>query len=112
MATATKTTRKGNYKALLLKKRDELLASVKREPDALATSIRTPDADEFAVKSAIQDVTVELSSNPTALVPPSVSITTGSSSTTITVNVPTGITYLTITGTIGGIPVSGSVSVQ
>ena len=63
-------------------------------------------------KAAIQDVTVELSSNPTALVPPSVSITTGSSSTTITVNVPTGITYLTITGTIGGIPVSGSVSVQ
>jgi len=57
MATATKTTRKGNYKALLLKKRDELLASVKREPDALATSIQTPDADEFAVKSAIQDVT-------------------------------------------------------
>jgi phospholipase C len=63
-------------------------------------------------KAAIQDVTIELSSNPTALVPPSASIANGSSSTTITVNVPTGITSLTITGTIGGIPVSGSVSVQ
>jgi phospholipase C len=63
-------------------------------------------------KAAIQDVTVELSSNPAALVPPSVSITNGSSSTAITVNVPTGITSLTIIGTIGGIPVSGSVSVQ
>lgn len=57
MATLTKTTRKGNYKALLLKKRSELIASVRREPDALATSIQTPDADEFAVKSAMQDVT-------------------------------------------------------
>ena len=56
MATATKT-RKGAYRALLVKKRNELLASVRREPDALATSIQTPDADEFAVKSAMQDVT-------------------------------------------------------
>jgi RNA polymerase-binding transcription factor len=56
MATATKT-RKGTYRALLVKKRNELLASVRREPDALATSIQTPDADEFAVKSAMQDVT-------------------------------------------------------
>jgi DnaK suppressor protein len=60
MATITKTiptkTRKGTYKAVLLKKRSELLASVRREPDALVTSIRTPDVDEFAVKSAMQDV--------------------------------------------------------
>lgn len=56
MATATKT-RMGNFKALLLKKRNELLALVQREPDVLATNIRTPDVDEFAVKSAMQDVT-------------------------------------------------------
>lgn len=56
MATATKP-RKGTFKALLLKKRDEILASVRKEPDALATSIQTPDVDEFAVKSAMQDVT-------------------------------------------------------
>ena len=56
MATATKT-RTGNFKAILLKKRNELLALVRREPDVLATNIRTPDVDEFAVKSAMQDVT-------------------------------------------------------
>jgi len=55
MATATKT-RKGTYRAILLKKRHELLASTRNQPDALATSIQTPDADEFAVKSVIQDV--------------------------------------------------------
>jgi len=55
MATATKT-RKGTYRALLLQKRKELLASVTREPDVLATSIQTPDVDEFAAKSAMQDV--------------------------------------------------------
>jgi DnaK suppressor protein len=41
----------------LLKKRDELLAFTKSQPDALATSIQTPDAVEFAVKTAEQDVT-------------------------------------------------------
>ena len=56
MATATKT-RMGNFKVILLKKRNELLALVRREPDVLATNIRTPDVDEFAVKSAMQDVT-------------------------------------------------------
>ncbi len=56
MATATKT-RMGSFKAILLKKRNELLALVQREPDILATNIRTPDVDEFAVKSAMQDVT-------------------------------------------------------
>jgi len=59
MPTATKT-RKGAYRAILLRKRNELLSSVKREPDALATSIQTPDADEFAVKSAMQDVTAAM----------------------------------------------------
>ena len=56
MATATKT-RMGNFKAMLLKKRNELLTLVRREPDVLATNIGTPDVDEFAVKSAMQDVT-------------------------------------------------------
>ena len=55
MATATKT-RKGTYKTLLLKKRNELLASVRREPDALEANVQIPDVDEFAAKSVIQDV--------------------------------------------------------
>ena len=58
MATQIKTRKgNGNYRSLLLKKRNELLVSVKREPRVLATSIRTPDVDEFAVESALQDVT-------------------------------------------------------
>ena len=56
MATLEKT-RKGPYRALLLKKRDELLASARREPEALAVNIQTPDDVEFAVKSAEQDLT-------------------------------------------------------
>lgn len=56
MATAVKT-RKGTYRTLLLKKRDEILASAKSEPEALATSIRTPDVFEFAIKTAEQDLT-------------------------------------------------------
>ena len=56
MPTAVKS-RKNPYRELLLKKRNELVVSVKGEPDALlADSIRTPDADEFAVRAANQDV--------------------------------------------------------
>lgn len=56
MPTAVKS-RKNPYREILLKKRSELVASVKIEPDALqADSIRTPDADEFAVRAANQDV--------------------------------------------------------
>jgi len=55
MSVAVKS-RKNPYRAILLKKRQELLASVKSEPDALSVSIRTPDQDEFAVKAAEQDV--------------------------------------------------------
>jgi DnaK suppressor protein len=66
MPTAVKTVRKNPYREILLKKRSELVASVKGEPDALrADSIQTPDADEFAVKAANQDVaatTLELRS--------------------------------------------------
>ena len=61
MATAVKS-RKGTYRALLLKKREELLASVRNSPEALSTSIQTPDAVEFAVKSAEQDLTAQTAS--------------------------------------------------
>jgi phospholipase C len=63
-------------------------------------------------KNAIQDTTVSLSSNPSGVVPPSAVIANGTSSTTLTITVPTGITSLTITGSIAGIPVSGTVPVQ
>jgi DnaK suppressor protein len=56
MATLEKT-RKRPYRALLLRKRDELLASTRREPEALAINIQTPDNVEFAIKSAEQDLT-------------------------------------------------------
>jgi len=55
MPTAVKT-RKSSYRALLLKKREELLALVKAEPTVLSDSVRTPDEAEFAAKSAEQDV--------------------------------------------------------
>lgn len=58
MPTTTTTMvkpRKVSYKAVLLKKRDELLHSMRSEPDALAIK-QTPDEVEFAVKTAEQDV--------------------------------------------------------
>ncbi len=55
MPVAVKSTRKP-YRALLLKKRDELLASLKSEDEALSVSIQSPDAVEFALKAADQDV--------------------------------------------------------
>ena len=48
---------KNAYRTLLLKKRSELLASTKGAPEALATSVQSPDVVEFAVKTAEQDVT-------------------------------------------------------
>jgi len=56
MATLEKI-RKSPYRALLLKKRDEVLAFARRGPEALAINIQTPDDVEFAIKSAEQDVT-------------------------------------------------------
>jgi RNA polymerase-binding transcription factor len=56
MPTAVKST-KNAFKSLLLKKRNELLSAVRSQPDALATNIQSPDAVEFAVKAAEQDVT-------------------------------------------------------
>ncbi len=55
MPTAVKS-RKNSYRTLLLKKRDELLASIRSEPESLTTSIRTPDDVEFAAKAVEQDV--------------------------------------------------------
>lgn len=55
MATAVKTSRK-SYRTLLLKKRQEIQASTRFEPEALSANIRTADSVEFAIKAADQDV--------------------------------------------------------
>jgi len=57
MRTAVKTTNK-TYRTLLLKKRDELLASTRSEPEALSANVQSPDEVEFAVRTVEQDVTV------------------------------------------------------
>lgn len=56
MRTAVKSPKK-TFRTLLLKKRDELLAFARHEPEALTASIQSPDAVEFATKTAEQDVT-------------------------------------------------------
>ena len=56
MGTGAKSP-KNVYRSLLLKKRSELLASAKGAPEALATSVQSPDVVEFAVRTAEQDVT-------------------------------------------------------
>ena len=53
MPTIVKS-RKKPYHALLLKKRQELLGSVR--PEGLSASLRTPDEVEFAVKAVEQDL--------------------------------------------------------
>ncbi len=63
-------------------------------------------------KAAIQDTTVSLSADSPGVVPTTAVIANTTTSTTLSINVPTGITSLTITGTIGGIPVSGTNPVQ
>ena len=60
MATLVKT-RKVSYKTLLLKKRQELLISIRSEPEALSISL-TPDEAEFAAKTAEQDVSARTAS--------------------------------------------------
>jgi DnaK suppressor protein len=55
MATLLKSPKKA-YRALLLRKRSELLASARTEPESLTTSIRTPDAADFARTAADQAV--------------------------------------------------------
>ena len=56
MRTVVKSPR-NVYRSLLLKKRSELVASSKGAPEALATSVQSPDVVEFAVRTAEQDVT-------------------------------------------------------
>jgi DnaK suppressor protein len=48
---------KNGYRAILLKKRSELLASTRSQPEALAVCVQSPDDVEFAVRTAEQDVT-------------------------------------------------------
>ena len=57
MRTVVKSPKKV-YRSLLLKKRDEILASTRSEPEALSASVQSPDAVEFAVRTLEQDVTV------------------------------------------------------
>ena len=63
-------------------------------------------------KNALQNLTIAVSSNPTNLLPSTAQIATGTSSTTLNITVPAGITSLTVTGSVGGIPVTGTVPVQ
>ena len=64
-------------------------------------------------KGAIQPTTVYLSSSPSvSSLPSSVSIATGASSASFNITVPSGTNSLTITGYIGGIPLSTTVPVQ
>jgi phospholipase C len=64
------------------------------------------------IKNAIQNTTVALTSNPSGLLPSSTVIATGSSSTALTISVPTGINALTVTGSVEGIPQAVTVPVQ
>jgi DnaK suppressor protein len=57
MRTAVKSPKRV-YRTLLLKKRDEILASTRSEPEALSASVQSPDAVEVAVRTLEQDVTV------------------------------------------------------
>jgi len=61
MAAGVKSANK-TYRTLLLRKREELIASSRSQPEALATSIQSPDTVEFAVKAAEQDLTARTAS--------------------------------------------------
>jgi phospholipase C len=63
-------------------------------------------------KNAIQNLTVNLTADSPNVVPATTPIAIGTSSATVNITVPTGVTSLTVTGAIGGIPVSGTVPVQ
>ena len=63
-------------------------------------------------QAAIQNTTVLLSSNPIQVVPSMAVIPSGSSSISFPINVPTGFTSVTITGSIAGIPESMTFPVQ
>lgn len=55
MATAVKS-KKSPIRTILLKKRQELLASGLVHSEALSTTLQTPDEVEFAIRSAQQDL--------------------------------------------------------
>ncbi len=55
-------SRTKTYRTLLLKKRDELLASTRTRPEALSVSVKSPDEMEFAVQIVEQDVNVTTAS--------------------------------------------------
>jgi DnaK suppressor protein len=57
MRTLVKPAKKV-YRSILLKKREEILASSRSEPEALSARVQSPDAVEFAVRTLEQDVTV------------------------------------------------------
>jgi len=63
-------------------------------------------------KQALENVTLSLSASSPGVLPASTVVTNGTSSTSVTIAVPTGISSLTITGSIAGIPVSGTVAVH
>lgn len=63
-------------------------------------------------KNAIQNLTVNLTADSPNVVPATTPIAIGTSSATVNITVPSGVTSLTVTGVIGGIPVSGTVPVQ
>ena len=56
MRTVVKSP-KSAYRTLLMKKRSELMVSAKKQPEALAMSVQSPDDVEVAVKTLEQDVT-------------------------------------------------------
>ncbi len=58
---ATLKIRKSAYRAMLLKKRQELLAGTRHNPEALS-AIQSADEMEFAVRSVEQDVNVTTAS--------------------------------------------------
>lgn len=58
---ATLRARKSAYRAMLLKKRQELLAGSRNNPEALS-AIQSADEMEFAVRSVEQDVNVTTAS--------------------------------------------------
>lgn len=59
---ASLKSRTKTYRTLLLKKRDELLASTRNGPEALSVSVKSPDEMEFAVQTVEQDVNVTTAS--------------------------------------------------
>jgi len=58
---ATLKIRKNAYRTMLLKKREELLAGTRNNPEALS-AIQSADEMEFAVRSVEQDVNVTTAS--------------------------------------------------